>query len=285
MCQMQNYFSVGADAEVARRFDVARSAHPERFRSAFVNKVKYALYGSTLALFGASSLEKRLASLSIDGVDVPIPKGAKSLVCLNIPSFGAGTNPWGEGGVRLPNSDDPPPPSGCVASLAPAHGSRPTSRLFLPPAVDDGLLEVTALFGVIHAANMHNPFSLSKARGYGGKRLGQGKRITFQFHSTESYAAATKGRKDPQSREELSAQVDGEAWAFPWAGEKVDLRLLGRVGVLVGPHHRTPANSASATWPHANITRRELSHGLAERSESLKEHEPSEGVQRDPVVT
>ena len=77
MCQMQNYFSVGADAEVARRFDVARSAHPERFRSAFVNKVKYALYGSTLALFGASSLEKRLASLSIDGVDVPIPKGAK----------------------------------------------------------------------------------------------------------------------------------------------------------------------------------------------------------------
>ena len=278
---MQNYFSVGADAEVARRFDVARSSHPERFRSAFANKVKYALYGASLALVGASSLEKRLASLSIDGVAVPLPKGAKSLVCLNIPSFGAGTHPWGEGGVRPANADDPLPPAGCLASLAPAHGSRATSRLFLPPSVNDGLLEVTALFGVIHAANMHNPVSLSRARGYGGKRLGQGRHVSFQFHSAESYAAATGGRKDPQSREELSAQVDGEAWAFPWAGEKVDLRLLGRVAVLVGPEHRSSASAASATWPHANITRR----GLARtRSESLEPQTPSAGVQREPVL-
>jgi len=38
---MQNYFSVGVDAEVSRRFDTARSANPERFRSQLSNKVKY----------------------------------------------------------------------------------------------------------------------------------------------------------------------------------------------------------------------------------------------------
>ena len=38
---MQNYFSVGVDAEVSRRFDSARSANPERFRSQTSNKIKY----------------------------------------------------------------------------------------------------------------------------------------------------------------------------------------------------------------------------------------------------
>jgi|APGre2960657423_1045063.scaffolds.fasta_scaffold40116_2 hypothetical protein len=38
---MQNYFSVGVDAEVALRFDAARAAAPEKFKSAVSNKIKY----------------------------------------------------------------------------------------------------------------------------------------------------------------------------------------------------------------------------------------------------
>jgi hypothetical protein len=41
LTRMQNYFSVGVDAEVSRRFDTARSANPERFRSQMSNKIKY----------------------------------------------------------------------------------------------------------------------------------------------------------------------------------------------------------------------------------------------------
>ena len=41
MALMQNYFSVGVDAEVSRRFDAARSARPEAFRSQMSNKLKY----------------------------------------------------------------------------------------------------------------------------------------------------------------------------------------------------------------------------------------------------
>jgi diacylglycerol kinase family enzyme len=41
MGTMQNYFSVGVDAEVSRRFDAARTAHPERFRSQASNKLRY----------------------------------------------------------------------------------------------------------------------------------------------------------------------------------------------------------------------------------------------------
>ena len=45
---MQNYFSVGVDAEVSRRFDRARSANPERFRSQLSNKVKYGAASSSV---------------------------------------------------------------------------------------------------------------------------------------------------------------------------------------------------------------------------------------------
>ena len=38
---MQNYFSVGVDAEVALRFDAARAAAPEKIKSAVSNKIKY----------------------------------------------------------------------------------------------------------------------------------------------------------------------------------------------------------------------------------------------------
>ena len=45
MGTMQNYFSVGVDAEVSRRFDEARSANPALFKSQTSNKMRYGVRG------------------------------------------------------------------------------------------------------------------------------------------------------------------------------------------------------------------------------------------------
>jgi len=232
---MQNYFSIGVDAEVARRFDAARTARPEQFRSAVKNKMTYARLGLDLLVRGARSLEHRIEVLSIDGVAVKVPHGCKSIVFLNIPSFGAGTHPWGDGG------DD----GGDSACLPLAH----RKRSFAKPAVDDGLLEVVALFGILDAARMHIPLTLASLRGYGARRLGQGRAVEVTFRSEEQYKQFHPARKDPGARPgrgTLSAQVDGEAWPFPCWEESVSVTLQGKVGAPCGPEH-----SPRGGWPSA----------------------------------
>ena len=301
MKSFQNYFSVGCDAEVARRFDAARSANPGRFTSQARNKAAYAALGASLALRGSVSLSKRVASLTVDGVRVVVPHSTKSLVCLSIPSFGAGTNPWG-----LDKAD-----MGCAAPLVAAH----SHRSFEHPCVDDGLIEVVALSGVLSTALMHNPVGLNRLRGYGAARLAQGAVVQITFLSEDAFRAANphkegrpgvaeaeaevkrvaaeKGKKKsggesaaaaaaaaaaapaggahrdgdsspPPPRALLAAQADGEAWAFPGWGETIGVRSLGRVGCPTGPHHVHDGG-----WPHARFsevkTRRLLARVKSER--------------------
>ena len=122
--------------------------------------------GASLAFGGAASLDKRVSSLRIDGADVALPPGVKSVLVLNIPSYGAGTHPWGD-------------TDGGAACVPPAHHV----RRFASPAIDDGVLEVIAMFGIVDAAMLHNPLSARRLRGGGGKRLGQGSRVELRFFS------------------------------------------------------------------------------------------------------
>jgi hypothetical protein len=241
MRRMQNYLSIGCDAEVARRFDVARTQRPEAFRSALKNKVTYASLGADLALCGARSLEHRIQKLCIDDKVVAVPQGCKSVVLLNIPSFGAGTHPWGDGPAEAL------PPGGKRAGCMPlAHRRRQFDR----PAVDDGRLEVIALFGIMDAALMHVPITWKRLRGYGAKRLGQGASVTFTFVEEDHYA--TKRAKEPSKRSDLAAQVDGEAWSFPCWGEEVKVTWHGRVGAPCGPRHVEHGGWPWAAHAYAN---------------------------------
>ena len=47
-------------------------------------------------------------------------------------------------------------------------------------------------------------------------------------------------------RTELTAQVDGEAWSFPFAGERIEVSLKGRVGVRFGRASHRPMAVAAA---------------------------------------
>ena len=221
--------------------------------------------GASLAFSGAASLDKRLASLRIDDQEVPLPAGLKSIIVLNIPSYGAGTHPWGdfEAGV------------GC---MPPAHHV----RRFAEPAVDDGMVEVIGMFGILNAAMMHNPLSIRRLRGGGGKRLGQGTRVELRFWTLAELEA--KGAADitqkVTKRPMLAVQTDGEAWQVNSPGERIEVTLAGRVGAPFGPEHR----GNEAGWPHARCVGAVAGRAAGDPSMHGGVAPPVEGRQREPYI-
>ncbi|OMO98879.1 hypothetical protein COLO4_13660 [Corchorus olitorius] len=159
-----NYFSMGMDAQVSYAFHSERKLHPEKFKNQLVNQKTYAKLGCTQGWFAASLFHpssRNVAQLAKVKVmkghnsqweDLPIPHSIRSIVCLNLPSFSGGLNPWGTPSARKKRDRD-----------------------LTPPYVDDGLLEVVGFRDAWHGLVLLAP------NGH-GTRLAQAHRIRFEFH-------------------------------------------------------------------------------------------------------
>ncbi|KAI4322611.1 hypothetical protein L6164_022288 [Bauhinia variegata] len=158
-----NYFSMGMDAQVSYAFHSERKLHPEKFKNQLVNQSTYAKLGCTQGWFMASLFHHnsrniaQLAKVKImkrhgQWQDLHVPQSIRSIVCLNLPSFSGGLNPWG-----TPNS------------------KKRRDRDLTPPFVDDGLLEVVGFRDAWHGLVLLAP------NGH-GTRLAQAHRIRFEFH-------------------------------------------------------------------------------------------------------
>ncbi|KAK4364108.1 hypothetical protein RND71_015466 [Anisodus tanguticus] len=158
-----NYFSMGMDAQVSYAFHSERKMHPEKFKNQLVNQSTYARLGCTQGWFFASLFHPssrniaQLAKVKImkkhgEWQDLHIPHSIRSIVCLNLPSFSGGLNPWG-----TPNSN------------------KRRDRDLTPPFVDDGLIEVVGFRDAWHGMVLLAP------NGH-GTRLAQAHRIRFEFH-------------------------------------------------------------------------------------------------------
>ncbi|XP_010277913.1 PREDICTED: diacylglycerol kinase 5-like isoform X2 [Nelumbo nucifera] len=158
-----NYFSMGMDAQVSYAFHSERKLHPEKFKNQLVNQSTYAKLGCTQGWFCASLFHpssRNIAQLAKVKImkkhghwqDLNIPRSIRSIVCLNLPSFSGGLNPWGTPNMK-----------------------KVWDRDLTPPYVDDGLLEVVGFRDAWHGLVLLHP------KGH-GTRLAQAHRIRFEFH-------------------------------------------------------------------------------------------------------
>nr|XP_009774758.1 PREDICTED: diacylglycerol kinase 5 isoform X2 [Nicotiana sylvestris] len=158
-----NYFSMGMDAQVSYAFHSERKMNPEKFKNQLVNQSAYLKLGCTQGWFFAPLVHpssRNIAQLTKVKImkkqgewqDLQIPHSVRSIVCLNLPSFSGGLNPWG-----TPNNN------------------KRRYRDLTPPFVDDGLLEVVGFRDAWHGLVLLAP------KGH-GTRLAQAHRIRFEFH-------------------------------------------------------------------------------------------------------
>jgi len=124
---VNNYFSVGFDGSIARKFDTFRKNHPALCQSRVLNKIWYGFLGLD-ALCGNSKLDT-LVNLNVDGKDIPLPPDLKSLVVTNIDSFAGGVKLWKE-------------------------GSKDDAGKYTVPRLDDNLVEICGMYGSTHMGFM-----------------------------------------------------------------------------------------------------------------------------------
>ncbi|XP_078175485.1 diacylglycerol kinase 1-like isoform X5 [Carex rostrata] len=198
-----NYFSMGTDAQVSYAFHSERKLHPEKFKNQLTNQQTYAKLGVSQFFANVGHPSRNISQLAKVKImknghweELHVPRSIQSIICLNLPSFSGGFNPWGvPSKLSFRNKD------------------------YTRPFVDDGLLEVVGFRDAWHGLILLAP------NGH-GTRLAQAHRIRFEFHKGE--AAHTYMRVDGEPwKQPLPADDDTVV---------VEISHRGQVNVLAHGH-------------------------------------------------
>lgn len=219
-----NYFSIGMDAQVSYAFHSERKLNPENFKNQLTNQKAYLKIACKQGWFVSplchppSRNIANLAAVKImrrEGIweDLVIPSSIRSIICLNLPSFSGGLDPWGDPSKNKLHDRD-----------------------LTPPYVDDGLIEIVGFRNAWHGLVLLAP------NGH-GTRLGQARRVHFEFH---------KGAIN-----HTYMRIDGEPWKQPLSVEDdkvaIEISHSGRVNMLANlPCRAKSVHDPSSTHNYGN---------------------------------
>ncbi|XP_053994936.1 diacylglycerol kinase epsilon [Hylaeus anthracinus] len=157
---MYNYISVGVDAQVTLQFHRTRESRFYFYSSRLFNKLLYLCFGTQQVVERECKDLDKNVELYLDDKKVDLPS-IEGIVILNIPSWAAGVNLWN---IGLEGHEE--------------YGKQ---------SIDDGKLEVVALYSSFHMAQLQ----VGLSQPY---RIGQASTIKVKL--LKSYAM----------------QIDGEPW-------------------------------------------------------------------------
>jgi len=221
-----NYFSMGMDAQVSYAFHSQRKLHPEKFKNQLSNQKTYLKLACTQGWFCPSlshPMSRNIAHLGKVKImkksgkweTLEIPQSIRSIVCLNLPSFSGGLNPWGTPSKRKQRKRD----------------------LVMPPLVDDGLLEIVGFKDAWHGLVLLSP------KGH-GTRLAQAHRVRFKFHKGAADHAYMRIDGEPW-KQPLPQEDDGKVVIeISHAGQ---VKMLATKGCKAKGIQDSPAMSTACT--------------------------------------
>jgi len=189
MVTFNNYFGIGVDAQAALKFHHLREQKPQLFFSRLLNKLWYGMLGAQ-DLFRRTcvSLPERVKIVA-DGNELILPPHVQGVIFLNIESYGGGVKLWNVdgddgqgGGGGISDGSSSSAPSSDDGGGSDDEGKRPRKwrrrreqqqqqqqqqqqhqqiAAFTASSMQDGLLEVVAVNGVVHLGQLQ--VGLSKA--------------------------------------------------------------------------------------------------------------------------
>ncbi|KYQ90492.1 diacylglycerol kinase [Tieghemostelium lacteum] len=154
--EMNNYFSIGIDAQIALGFHLARNANPQLFTGRTVNKLWYSKIGLEFITKDVVKLHKIL-EIHIGENRLEIDKSIEGIIIMNLGSYAGGNDLWGK-----PKKSD---------------------HSFKKQYIDDEMLEIMGVTSLTHLGSCLSGIASPI-------RLAQGNNITIRLKKSDEVDSA-----------------------------------------------------------------------------------------------